>query len=143
MKKIEMFEALGGNVAKSTISVGNEYDGEYTRSIGKYCVIGAPIEDTNDFDFFICNNKNMHDGIGQRKVNNILEMIIDKIGVSEKDITRYDREAAVSVNKSLMPKVDRELLKKLGIRLFPILSDTAKLERINRAKLLQKSNAHD
>ena len=59
---------------------------ECARSIGKYCVISEPIDDTDNFDFFICNHKNMHDGLGQRRVNIILEMIIDKIdGISEKD----------------------------------------------------------
>ena len=47
----------------------------------------------------------------------------------------------MAINRSLMPKVDRELLKKLGIRLFPIFSEDTKLARLDRLKSLHLASA--
>ena len=125
MTKIEMFKKFNCHITKSSIVVGDSED--ETKVFGKFCIIGEPIDETGDFDFFICNPKNMHDGLGTGKVNNIIDMIFEKIEeITEKEVVRHNGEASVRVNESLMHKVDRELLRKMGVKLKPRFSEETK-----------------
>ena len=68
MTKQEIFDAFQGEISKTAII---QKDGAW-RIVGKWCEIERV---GNLWDIFICNPGDMTKGLGQRKVNNIIDRL--------------------------------------------------------------------
>lgn len=103
MNKDELFEFFEGKVSKTCMK---RWDDGYS-IFGKWAIV-SPF--SGGIDLFICNQRDMRKGLGQRKVNNIVSAIKSAGKVT---FTELDGEAHTTLpNKQVV----LDNLKLLGIR---------------------------
>jgi len=111
MNKGEIYEYFDGLISKSAVKQAD--DGEW-QVIGRFCKVSF---DDAAIDLFICNPKDMVNGIGQKKVNNIIRGLKSSVNVK---FTELDGEAWAKVADKA---VITDNLKLLGIRKKKIVAN--------------------
>ena len=126
MNKKDIFDAFNGEISKKAII---QKDGAW-RIVGKWC----EIERVGDlWDIFICNPDNMTDGLGQRKVHNIIDRL--KIPPINGTFRILNGEAYTQVSDINLILSNLSLL---GIRRKRRLSEKTRHEHAERLKKFHK-----
>jgi hypothetical protein len=81
MNQTEIYNACEGKISRTAII---DRDGEYV--IRGKCCIAAP-EDNGIWDIWICNEKNLAIGLGQKKVRNTIRTFQSPIKVAFRELT--------------------------------------------------------
>ena len=108
MNKSELFAAFERQIAQRAIQL---IDGEW-EIVGKWCRIQRMGE---KWDLFICNPSDMYNGLGQRKVNNIIRALIDDgVIVHDPESKRWRATAGIesitipdTIQGVIMARIDR------------------------------------
>jgi len=105
MNKSELYDYFDQIISKTAIKQRD--DGEW-QVVGKWCAVS--FDDDGSIDLFICNPKDMVNGLGQRKLNNTIS------GLKSKPTTKFTELDGEAWAKVADKAVILDNLRLLGIR---------------------------